>query len=112
MIDSQHSKFVYGEIFKTEDYNCIAKSVYLMVYNTEFEDGRKLIRVSVPLKHHFTDGTGYMLNLVYNEDLDAYFLSQDVDAIFRVNTYGTIHGSFFTDAYPDKIDAFVKQVFE
>jgi len=113
MIDSEHANFVYGEVFKIEEYNCIADSVYFMVYDTEFEDDRKLIRVSIiPSDSTLTYGKSYILNLVYNIENDVYNLSQNEDAIFTISSTNNVHGPFLTSEYPNELDAFIKQVFK
>ncbi len=113
MVENEYSKFVYGEIYQTEAFNCISESVYMIVYNTEFPDQRELIRIAHLVDEvGFANGATYLLNLTYNEDNDVYFLPQQNDSIFKIGKDGTINGSFFSGEYPSNIDVFIKEVFE
>jgi hypothetical protein len=113
MIEDDYSKFVYGEVYSIEDYNCISDSVYLIVYDSEFtNDSRKLIRVSITEDIIMSVGGKYILNLNYNEDNDVYFLSQQSDSILRVNSSNLLTGTFLTDEYPDNPEEFVVSIFE
>jgi len=113
MIVDENARFVYGEVYRIEEYNCIADSAYFMVYHTEFaQDQRELIRVSINEETPLTEGHTYILNVVYNEANDVYFLSQLSDSIIYVNTSGTLSGSFLTDDYPNDAADFIDAVFE
>jgi hypothetical protein len=113
MVENEYAKFVYGEIYNTESFNCISESVYMMVYSTEFPDQRELIRIAHLVDQvSFANGVTYLLNLTYNEDNDVYFLSQQNDSIFKIRNDGTISGAFFFGEYPRNIDAFIEEIFE
>lgn len=113
MIASDSSNFVYGEVFKIEEFNCISDSVYMIVYDSEFEDDRKLIRVSnIPSDVILVLGKSYILNLIYDEDNDRYSLSQVTDSVFTVASSNILQGAFLTPEYPNEVDAFIAQVFK
>lgn len=116
MVESESGKFVYGEVYKTKDFNCLAKSVYLKVYDTEFTDERALIRISVPIESSFILEREYLLHLTFSESIDAYFLSQNYDSFFPIDSEGTISdsvfSSFFSENYPNNIEDFIDEVFE
>jgi hypothetical protein len=83
-----------------------------MVYESELEDSRELIRIS-NLKHLvLSEGQTYILNVTYNENNDVYQLSQQEDSIFRVNMDGEVSGVFWTNKYPENVDDFIEMVFE
>lgn len=113
MIDAKDAKFMYGEIYKIEYFNCISNNAYLMVYDSEFnEESRNLIRISITDDVVLNLNEQYILNLVYNEEYDVYFLSQVNDSIIYVDSAETLSGVFLTDDYPKNLKGFLGEVFD
>lgn len=113
MIESETAKFMYGEIYKVDYYNCISNNAYLMVYDSEFADeSRELIRVSITDDVTLNVNQQYILNLVYNEEYDVYYLSQVNDSIIHVDSAETLSGVFLTEEYPKNLKGFLGEVFD
>ena len=112
MIDSENAKFIYGEVYKIDYYNCISNNAYIMVYDSEFNESRKLIRISITDDVTLSVNQQYILNLVYNEEYDVYYLSQVNDSIIHVDSAETLSGVFLTDDYPKNLKGFLGEVFE
>lgn len=113
MIEAPNAKFIYGEIYKIEYFNCISNNAYLMVYDSEFtEESRALIRISITDDVVLNLNSQYILNLVYNEEYDVYYLSQVNDSIINVDSAETLSGVFLTDDYPKNLKGFLGEVFD
>ena len=112
MIEDTRTDFIYGEVYKIEDYNCISYNAYLKVYETGFKDDeRPLIRISVIHGDVLVEGKTYILNLTYSSEPDFYSLSQSYYSVFHVNTSGNVVRDTVLEDKAYTLDEFLDEVF-
>ncbi len=114
MMYSQHSKFVYGKVIAERDNNVFTKSLFLEVYLTQFDDERKIIRISIMIDETYLSIGGlYVINLNYVEGYDYYSCSQYTDSVFWIlSGYIGIPDIYYEDLKDLKeADKFIRYVF-
>jgi len=113
MMDDEYSGFVYGKVVEERETNCFTEAMYLEIYEVGFEEVRAIIRISVMKDDKLISVGGvYVLNLVYDEENDNYFLSQQSDSVFRVISGKIGIPNLFYEELKDKkeIDVFLDYV--
>jgi len=114
MMDDEYSFFVYGKAVEERYNSCFSTYLFIEVYQTEFSDERKIIRiVQMNEDSLISVGGTYVINLSFSEETDGYYFSQQEDSVFRVVSGQIQIPSRFYDELKSKKDigVFINYIF-
>ncbi|AIO19244.1 hypothetical protein KQ51_01367 [Candidatus Izimaplasma bacterium HR1] len=112
MISDRRTNFIYGEVYKIEDYNCVNYNAYFKVFETGFsEDEVPLIRVIVMHSYELEEGKTYILNLTYSKESQSYALSKGYSSIFYEDESGNVVRSGPDDYGTHNLEEFLDEIF-